>query len=105
VLCRISVAPWREEGYQVTSKHGKDVPATAVGASDRGFWALGLLPMGALVCCGGSALAGWLASIGLVSAVGVWWAHLGAGGWLGVAVLLFGGWGALWYGLTRARQP
>jgi hypothetical protein len=78
-------------------------PKTA--ASDRGSWALWLMPLGALVCCGGPALAGWLASVGLAGVLGVWWTHVGTAGWLALGLLLVALCGGVWYWRVRARRP
>lgn len=69
------------------------------GASGAGWVALPVF--GALVCCGGPAVASWLAASGLMAALGAWWSHDGIwwGGAVGMAVLMGGGAGYVRRGL------
>lgn len=75
-----------------TPKTGADCCAPAPGRTkERTGWLMAIPLIGVVFCCGGPLIGAWLASAGLLTIVGSWWA--GSGRWvvLGVAVGVFVG--------------
>jgi membrane protein implicated in regulation of membrane protease activity len=71
--------------------------------TDSGSIWMALWPVfGIAVCCGGPALAAWLASAGVLAAVAVWWRD--AGSWLWALVTAVTA-GLLVLAWTRRRRP
>ncbi len=83
-------------------------PRSKKSAEGSGWW-MAIPVVGMLFCCGGPVLVAWLASAGVIAALGTWWA--GSGHWwlmsgaiVGVLALVGIGLGLRWRRRGRIQQ-